>query len=383
MKDNEMMFERQAEYLDFEEEDMAASDVAAEDESEIDSETDDFALGAADDEVASLSAYRLHSRRRRASRPKEPAAAAVSEDSIRMYLKEIGMVPLLTAAEEIDLAMKYEAGVQAAEKLEAATAGEIELTPREQRRLLRIEQVGCDAKQQLIEANLRLVVSIAKRYKGHGMTLLDLVQEGNLGLIRAIEKYDYTKGFKLSTYATHWIRQAISRALADQGRTIRLPVHVVETLNKLARTERELELELGRDPSDKEVAEAMGITVARLCELRTIRVEPASLETPIGDQEDSQLGDFIADREAESPESLAEEAAIQKAVAELLSCLSDREARILELRFGLKGGRPHTLADTGQQFGITRERIRQIENKALAKLRHPNRSAALRDYLDE
>ena len=383
MKDNEMMFEQQVEYPDFEDEHMAVGEVVAEDEPEADPETDDVDFDAADNEAASLPTFKLSRRGRRACRPKELATATMSEDSIRMYLKEIGTVPLLTASEEIDLAIKYEAGVKATEQLEAAAAGEIELTSREQRRLRRVEQAGCDAKQQLIEANLRLVVSIAKRYKGHGMTLLDLVQEGNLGLIRAIEKYDYTKGFKLSTYATHWIRQGISRALADQGRTIRLPVHVVETLNKLARIERSLELELGRDPSDKEAADAMGITIARLCELRTIRVEPASLETPIGDQEDSQLGDFIPDREAEDPESLAEQAAIQKAVAEMLSSLSEREARILELRYGLKGGRPHTLEATGQQFGVTRERIRQIENKALAKLRHPNRCAALRDYLDE
>ena len=383
MKDNEMMLEQQVESRGFEEEITTATDTIAENELGVEPETDNVDFDAADDEMASLSAFRLSSRGRRKYRSKDSATATVSEDSIRMYLKEIGTVPLLTASEEIDLAMKYEVGVKAAEKLEAAAAGKIELTTRDYRRLRRIEQVGCDAKQQLIVANLRLVVSIAKRYKGHGMTLLDLVQEGNLGLIRAIEKYDYTKGFKLSTYATHWIRQSISRALADQGRTIRLPVHVVETLNKLARIESSLEQELGRDPYDEEVAAAMGITTTRLCELRTIRVEPTSLETPIGDQEDSQLGDFIPDREAEDPESLAEEAAIQKAVAEMLSSLSEREARILELRYGLKGGRPHTLEATGQQFDVTRERIRQIENKALAKLRHPNRCAALREYLDE
>ncbi|MDO4532737.1 MAG: sigma-70 family RNA polymerase sigma factor [Coriobacteriia bacterium] len=379
MKDNEMMLEQQVKCRDFEEEITVAAEATAENEFEA----NDVDVDGADDETASLSAFRLSSRGRRKCRSKDSATVAVSEDSIRMYLKEIGAVPLLTAAEEVDLAIKYEAGVKATAKLEAAAAGEIELTARDYRRLRRIEQVGCDAKQQLIVSNLRLVVSIAKRYKGHGMTLLDLVQEGNLGLIHAIEKYDYTKGFKLSTYATHWIRQSISRALADQGRTIRLPVHVVETLNKLARIESSLEQDLGRDPSDEEVAEAMGITTARLCELRTIRVEPTSLETPIGDQEDSQLGDFIPDCEATDPEALAEDAAVQKAVAELLSSLSEREARILELRYGLKGSRPHTLEDTGHLFNVTRERIRQIENKALAKLRHPNRSAALREYLEE
>ena len=320
--------------------------------------------------------------RYRSHRSKKDAVVA-AEDSTRMYLKQIGAVSLLTASEEVDLAMKLEAGVQATERLAAADRGEVELTRRERRRLRRIEQMGADAKDHLIEANLRLVVSIAKRYTGRGMPLLDLVQEGNFGLIRAIEKFDYTRGFKLSTFATWWIRQAISRALAYQSRTIRVPVHMAEALNKLSRTERSLMGELNRDPFDEEVAKAMGVTVEKVRELHMIRLDPVSLESPVGDEGDSQLGDFIPDKNAADPASAAEDAAIEEAVAEMLSSLSAREAKVVELRYGLQGNRPHTLEEIGREFGVTRERIRQIESKTLSKLRHPNRSAVLRGLLRE
>ena len=384
MKENEMKLEQQVEILEFEEETMAATEFAAEAEPELEPEAELEPDSEAADEPASTSANAATSTRmrRKRRRPKTVATMAL-EDSVRMYLKEIGEISLLTADEEADLAIKYEAGVKATAQLEAAEAGLLELAPRDRRRLRRIERVGDNAKQQLIEANLRLVVSIAKRYKGNGMTLLDRVQEGNLGLIRAIEKYDYTRGYKLSTYATHWIRQSISRALADQSRTIRLPVHVVETLNKLARIERQLEVELNREPSDEEVAVAVGISFEKLRELRMIRVEPVSLETPVGDQEDSQLADFIPDAKAEDPASTAEDAAIQEAVAELLSTLSEREAKVIKLRYGLGNNRPHTLEEVGRELGVTRERIRQIESKTLAKLRNPSRSSALRGFLGE
>ena len=305
-------------------------------------------------------------------------------DPVRMYLKEIGKVPLLTAAEEIDLAMKIEAGVAATEKLEAAEAeGAEPLDRRERRRLSRIEQVGLDAKQQLIEANLRLVVSIAKRYVGRGMLFLDLIQEGNLGLIRAVEKFDYTKGFKFSTYATWWIRQAITRAIADQARTIRIPVHMVETINKLVRIQRQLLQELGREPTPEEIAEEMDLTPERVREIQKISQEPVSLETPIGEEEDSQLGDFIEDNEAVVPPDAASFSMLQEQLSKVLDGLAERERKVISLRFGLEDGHPRTLEEVGREFGVTRERIRQIESKTLAKLRHPSRSSKLKDYLEE
>ena len=304
-------------------------------------------------------------------------------DPVRMYLKEIGKVPLLTAAEEIDLAMKIEAGVAATEELERAEEEGIELPRRDMRRLSRIEQVGLDAKQQLIEANLRLVVSIAKRYVGRGMLFLDLIQEGNLGLIRAVEKFDYTKGFKFSTYATWWIRQAITRAIADQARTIRIPVHMVETINKLVRIQRQLLQELGREPTPEEIGEEMGLTAERVREIQKISQEPVSLETPIGEEEDSQLGDFIEDDAAVVPPDAASFSMLQEQLTKVLDGLAERERKVISLRFGLEDGHPRTLEEVGREFGVTRERIRQIESKTLAKLRHPSRSSKLKDYLED
>jgi len=312
------------------------------------------------------------------------SVAMLTGDPVRMYLKEIGKVSLLTAAEEVDLAMKIEAGVEAMAQLDASEEeGGVPLERRERRRLSRIEQVGLDAKQQLIEANLRLVVSIAKRYVGRGMLFLDLIQEGNLGLIRAVEKFDYTKGFKFSTYATWWIRQAITRAIADQARTIRIPVHMVETINKLVRIQRQLLQSLGREPTPEEIAEEMGLTPERVREIQKISQEPVSLETPIGEEEDSQLGDFIEDDAAVVPPDAASFSMLQEQLAKTLEGLAERERKVITLRFGLEDGHPRTLEEVGREFGVTRERIRQIESKALAKLRHPSRSQKLKDYLED
>ncbi|MDR2106895.1 MAG: RNA polymerase sigma factor RpoD [Coriobacteriales bacterium] len=313
----------------------------------------------------------------------DSAAVLLTGDPVRMYLKEIGKVSLLTAAEEIDLAMKIEAGLEASTQLEDAYRKKVELERREKRRLTRVEQVGLDAKQQLIEANLRLVVSIAKRYVGRGMLFLDLIQEGNLGLIRAVEKFDYTKGFKFSTYATWWIRQAITRAIADQARTIRIPVHMVETINKLIRIQRQLLQELGREPVPEEIGERMGMPADRIREIQKISQEPVSLETPIGEEEDSQLGDFIEDSAAVVPPDAASFSMLQEQLGKVLNGLAERERKVIELRFGLVDGHPRTLEEVGREFGVTRERIRQIESKTLAKLRHPSRSSKLKDYLEE
>ena len=312
------------------------------------------------------------------------SVAMLTGDPVRIYLKEIGKVSLLTAAEEVDLAMKIEAGVEAMAQLDASEEeGGVPLERRERRRLSRIEQVGLDAKQQLIEANLRLVVSIAKRYVGRGMLFLDLIQEGNLGLIRAVEKFDYTKGFKFSTYATWWIRQAITRAIADQARTIRIPVHMVETINKLVRIQRQLLQSLGREPTPEEIAEEMGLTPERVREIQKISQEPVSLETPIGEEEDSQLGDFIEDDAAVVPPDAASFSMLQEQLAKTLEGLAERERKVITLRFGLEDGHPRTLEEVGREFGVTRERIRQIESKTLAKLRHPSRSQKLKDYLED
>ena len=312
----------------------------------------------------------------------DASTVMLTGDPVRMYLKEIGKVDLLTAAEEVDLAMKIEAGLDAADKLEKQEAGEIELTRAEMRRLMRVEQVGLDAKQALISANLRLVVSIAKRYVGRGMLFLDLIQEGNLGLIRAVEKFDYEKGFKFSTYATWWIRQAITRAIADQARTIRIPVHMVETINKLVRVQRQLLQDLGRDPTPEEIGAEMDMSADRVREIQKISQEPVSLETPIGEEEDSQLGDFIEDAQAVAPADAASFSMLQEQLTQVLDGLAERERKVIELRFGLEDGHPRTLEEVGREFGVTRERIRQIESKTLAKLRHPSRSSKLKDYLE-
>ena len=312
----------------------------------------------------------------------DASTVMLTGDPVRMYLKEIGKVDLLTASEEVDLAMKIEAGLEATEKLEAADAGEIELTRAEMRRLTRIENVGLEAKQALISANLRLVVSIAKRYVGRGMLFLDLIQEGNLGLIRAVEKFDYQKGFKFSTYATWWIRQAITRAIADQARTIRIPVHMVETINKLVRVQRQLLQDLGRDPTPEEIGAEMDMSADRVREIQKISQEPVSLETPIGEEEDSQLGDFIEDSQAIVPPDAASFSMLQEQLTQVLDSLADRERKVIELRFGLVDGHPRTLEEVGREFGVTRERIRQIESKTLAKLRHPSRSSKLKDYIE-
>ena len=322
------------------------------------------------------------SRSRSRVRGIDASTVMLTGDPVRMYLKEIGKVDLLTASEEVDLAMKIEAGLEATEKLEAADAGELELTRAEMRRLMRIENVGLEAKQALISANLRLVVSIAKRYVGRGMLFLDLIQEGNLGLIRAVEKFDYQKGFKFSTYATWWIRQAITRAIADQARTIRIPVHMVETINKLIRISRQLLQELGREPTAEELAVEMQMPEEKVREIMKIAQEPVSLETPIGEEEDSHLGDFIPDDDIPAPAEAAAFTLLKEQLIEVLDTLTEREEKVLRLRFGLDDGRARTLEEVGKEFNVTRERIRQIEAKALRKLRHPSRSKKLKDYLE-
>ena len=284
------------------------------------------------------------------------------DDPVRMYLKEIGRVPLLSADEEIVLAKQIEAGAQ-----EDATYKDIQLSKK--------------AKKKLVDANLRLVVSIAKRYVGRGMLFLDLIQEGNLGLIKAVDKFDYTKGYKFSTYATWWIRQAITRAIADQARTIRIPVHMVETINKLIRISRQLLQDKGREPLPEEIAEGMGITVERVREIQKIAQEPVSLETPIGEEEDSHLGDFIEDQDAIAPDDAASYILLQEQIEDVFTCLTDREQQVLILRFGLKDGKPRTLEEVGQHFNVTRERIRQIDGKALTKLRNRGKRDKIKDFL--
>ena len=311
------------------------------------------------------------------------------EDPVRMYLKEIGKVPLLSAEEEIDLAQKMEEGAVAKEKIailkkrkeEAAEEEQAELDE-EIKALTKTQDAGDEAKKRLAEANLRLVVSIAKRYVGRGMLFLDLIQEGNLGLIKAVEKFDYRKGYKFSTYATWWIRQAITRAIADQARTIRIPVHMVETINKLIRVSRQLLQELGREPTPEEIAEEMNMPVERVREILKISQEPVSLETPIGEEEDSHLGDFIQDDNVPVPADAAAFTLLKEQLEEVLGTLTEREQKVLTLRFGLEDGRARTLEEVGKEFNVTRERIRQIEAKALRKLRHPSRSRKLKDYLD-
>ena len=336
---------------------------------------------------------------RDANVPGEPSAAEVAveeddldltmpegisiDDPVRMYLKEIGKVPLLSADEEIDIAIRMEKGDEAASLLEKGVGENGEpLNEEETERLNHLVEDGNTAKRALAEANLRLVVSIAKRYVGRGMLFLDLIQEGNLGLIKAVEKFDYRKGYKFSTYATWWIRQAITRAIADQARTIRIPVHMVETINKLIRVSRQLLQEYGREPTPEEIAKTMGISEAKVREIIKIAQEPVSLETPIGEEEDSHLGDFLPDEDAPAPAEAASHALMREQLWEVLNTLTPREEKVLRLRFGLDDGNQRTLEEVGREFKVTRERIRQIEAKALRKLRHPSRSKKLKDFLE-
>jgi RNA polymerase primary sigma factor len=314
----------------------------------------------------------------RARKEVDEALKAPTNDPVRMYLKEIGRVALLTAQQEVELAQRIEQGLMAEAQLESA--GKVSQSKEDELRWTRRD--GAMAKRHLVEANLRLVVSIAKRYVGRGMAFLDLIQEGNLGLIRAVEKFDYAKGFKFSTYATWWIRQAITRAIADQARTIRIPVHMVETINKLVRIQRQLLQDLGREPTAEEIAEQMELSTDKVREIQKISQEPVSLETPVGEEEDSNLGDFIEDAEAPVPLERASFRLLQEQLESVLHTLSEREKEVIRLRFGLVDGQPRTLEDVGKKFGVTRERIRQIESKTLSKLRHPSRSQKLRDYLE-
>jgi RNA polymerase primary sigma factor len=311
-------------------------------------------------------------------RLEELALRAPTSDPVRMYLREIGRVPLLSAEEEVDLAKRIEAGLAATRLL---TSDAVE--PDRRIELRRVERGGQLGKRKLVEANLRLVVSIAKRYVGRGLLFLDLIQEGNLGLIRAVEKFDYTRGYKFSTYATWWIRQAITRAIADQARTIRIPVHMVETINKLVRTRRQLLQTLGREPTDEEIGAVMELAPERVREIVKFSQEPVSLESPVGEEDDSSLGDFIEDPDAVVPLDAASFILLQEQIEGVLHTLTEREKKVIQLRFGMLDGQPRTLEEVGIEFGVTRERIRQIESKTLSKLRHPSRAQKLRDYLGE
>ncbi|MGQ0575371.1 MAG: RNA polymerase sigma factor [Pseudonocardia sp.] len=313
---------------------------------------------------------------------RKDAELTASADSVRAYLKQIGKVALLNAEEEVELAKRIEAGLYAAERIRRFQDAGEKVSPQLRRDLRWIVRDGERAKNHLLEANLRLVVSLAKRYTGRGMAFLDLIQEGNLGLIRAVEKFDYTKGYKFSTYATWWIRQAITRAMADQARTIRIPVHMVEVINKLGRIQRELLQDLGREPTPEELAKEMDITPEKVLEIQQYAREPISLDQTIGDEGDSQLGDFIEDSEAVVAVDAVSFTLLQDQLQSVLATLSEREAGVVRLRFGLTDGQPRTLDEIGQVYGVTRERIRQIESKTMSKLRHPSRSQVLRDYLD-
>jgi RNA polymerase primary sigma factor len=332
----------------------------------------------ADEGVEVLDAPPEEAEDRRGGRA-EVARRAVTGDLVRIYLREIGRVPLLTAQDEVELAKSIEVGLFAEETLRGGreALGQLDAELAE---LALLAADGIRAKERLIEANLRLVVSIAKRYIGRGLVFLDLIQEGNLGLIRAVEKFDYTKGYKFSTYATWWIRQAITRAIADQARTIRIPVHMVETINKMARIQRQLHQDLGREALPEEIASEMGLSLARVGEIQRIAQEPVSLQSPIG-EEDSDLGDFIEDADAVVPIEAAAFVMLQEQLEQVLDNLTVREQRIIQLRFGLTDGHPRTLEEVGTEFGVTRERIRQIESKTLAKLRHPSRAQMLKEYL--
>jgi RNA polymerase primary sigma factor len=353
-------------------------------------EPEEVELHAPDEQLATAAATATKVRpvvtrrsRERAAEPVVSSRGGGSSDPVRMYLKEIGRVALLTADEEVSLAKRVEAGLLARERLEQLAGVDTPEATAERARIDCTIADGLDAKKSLIQANLRLVVSIAKRYVGRGMLFLDLIQEGNLGLMRAVDKFDYTKGFKFSTYATWWIRQAITRAIADQARTIRIPVHMVETINKVLRVQRQMLQELEREPTVEELAERVDLTPARVREIHRISLDPLSLDSPVGEEDDSNLSDFIEDMQADSPADAAARKMLFEAVEEALQDLSDREQQVVRLRFGLdNGGQPRTLEEVGKEFGVTRERIRQIESKTLAKLRHPQRSQKLRDYLD-
>jgi RNA polymerase primary sigma factor len=323
-------------------------------------------------------------RKARLSNARSDERGTGTSDPVRMYLREIGRVPLLTAAQEVDLAKRIEAGALASERLAECEATGVlgDLPADESGELQRLADDGDVAKSALIQANLRLVVSIAKRYVGRGMQLLDLIQEGNMGLMRAVEKFDYTKGFKFSTYATWWIRQAITRSIADQARTIRIPVHMVESINRVHRMQRQMVQELEREPTVDELAEKVSMTPERVREIQRISLDPLSLDSPVGEEDDSYLADFIKDEGAEEPLDAATRQMLQDAVRDVLDELNDREKQVVRLRFGLDDEQARTLEEVGKEFGVTRERIRQIESKTLAKLRHPHRSQKLRDYLE-
>ena len=360
---------------DFDEENLDEDELGEEEEEE-EEEEDEGASVWDEDESAALRQAR------------KDAKLTASADSVRAYLKQIGKVALLNAEQEVSLAKRIEAGLYATYRMEqmeeafAAGDKDAKLTPAVKRDLRAIARDGRKAKNHLLEANLRLVVSLAKRYTGRGMAFLDLIQEGNLGLIRAVEKFDYTKGYKFSTYATWWIRQAITRAMADQARTIRIPVHMVEVINKLGRIQRELLQDLGREPTPLELAKEMDITEEKVLEIQQYAREPISLDQTIGDEGDSQLGDFIEDSEAVVAVDAVSFTLLQDQLQDVLQTLSEREAGVVRLRFGLTDGMPRTLDEIGQVYGVTRERIRQIESKTMSKLRHPSRSQVLRDYLD-
>jgi RNA polymerase primary sigma factor len=345
-------------------------------------ETADGATETADSEASGDFTWDEEEESEALRQARKDAEMTASADSVRAYLKQIGKVALLNAEEEVDLAKRIEAGLYGAERLRQADEANEKLSTQMRRDLRWIVRDGERAKNHLLEANLRLVVSLAKRYTGRGMAFLDLIQEGNLGLIRAVEKFDYTKGYKFSTYATWWIRQAITRAMADQARTIRIPVHMVEVINKLGRIQRELLQDLGREPTPEELAKEMDITPDKVLEIQQYAREPISLDQTIGDEGDSQLGDFIEDSEAVVAVDAVSFTLLQDQLQSVLQTLSEREAGVVKLRFGLTDGQPRTLDEIGQVYGVTRERIRQIESKTMSKLRHPSRSQVLRDYLD-
>jgi RNA polymerase primary sigma factor len=350
---------------------------------EYEDDEHDDAGRPADDVITTRRLSRRRALRNVTERSGDPRGGG-SADPVRMYLKEIGRVPLLTAFEEVELAKRIESGGHACERLaDLSATGELASLEFDERRgLNRAVRDGEEAKQELISANLRLVVSIAKRYVGRGMLFLDLIQEGNLGLMRAVDKFDYTKGFKFSTYATWWIRQAITRAIADQARTIRIPVHMVESIHKVHRVQRQMLQELEREPTIEEIADKVDMTPGRVREILRISQDPLSLDSPVGEEDDSFLGDFLADASAEAPAEVAARLMLNAAVLEALGELNEREQQVVRLRFGLEDGQARTLEEVGKEFGVTRERIRQIESKTLAKLRHPHRSQKLRDYLD-
>lgn len=340
----------------------------------------ELTLDFLDDEPDDLSLAGLEVEEQEILEVEDETSGVRTDDPVRMYLKEIGQIPLINQEEEVRLSKIVETGKVALEQLEEFKKGELELTEADVFELEKLVAKGDNAKNKLVEANYRLVVSIAKRYTNRGLLFLDLIQEGNMGLIRAVDKFDYTKGFKFSTYATWWIRQAITRAVADQARTIRIPVHMVETINKMARITRQLTQELGREPTSEEIGEKMDMTAERVQNIQRISREPISLESTVGEEEDSSLGDFISDTQTLTPHESLLEDLTEKALDEILGTLTDREEKVLRLRYGLLDGKTYTLEEVGREFGVTRERIRQIEAKAMRKLKHPSRQQKLRDF---